>query len=741
MTAVSLPAHDDGARETLPVLMSVPLRPGCNRADLSRYGDQTWDLSPGVFRDNARRCHVTVHFSSIEDPAIADALRQFLHARLNVDLPGHRPRLQPAAVRGEANRALLFFNFVKADLGRFDLARVDQSLLDRFARSKRREGLRPVAVAVLLRVIFDLHELRRHLPTARLRIDPWPGRSPFSVAGARYIPGENRTPRIPEEIMTPLLAWSLRYVTHFAPDIFAARRELERLEARRSRLIAREAHLDQAERRARQRQRLTAYLTGLRRQGRGVPIWTGLYNAAVRTDPLTGEHLPPINYHLLHLHAGVDAQAEPAMHLSLTTGAPDLIAAAITELGTEVGGLDAPIAVDPGTRQPWRSRFDVKALALEEVMLQSAAYIVCAYLSGMRDSEIQAMKRGCLSIVRDEDGVILRHRIKSVAYKGKRGGGEQAEWVTIAPVADAVAVLEQLSERAGRARGTTTLWPVLSLRANTKTHVSAEIVRQINRFRDHLNQQFGSPDAPVIPPRPDGTPWRLTTRQFRRTIAWHIANRPFGTIAGMIQYKHASVAAFEGYAGSSRSGFRGEIEAQRALGQIDDILAYFDERQGGARLGGPAANRVGTGLDVVASELAPLPAMIADRQRLRTMLASLARTLHVGPLADCFFDPATALCLNRITQPGPPAPMISMCEPLRCPNACLTARHRASWQRGADEARMLLREKRLPEPQRVTLQAEVARIETVLAQIVPGTATPHAGVAGEEEEAGFRVTD
>jgi hypothetical protein len=29
----------------------------------------------------------------------------------------------------------------------------------------------------LLRVIFDLHELRRHLPTARLRIDPWPGRS------------------------------------------------------------------------------------------------------------------------------------------------------------------------------------------------------------------------------------------------------------------------------------------------------------------------------------------------------------------------------------------------------------------------------------------------------------------------------------------------------------------------------------------------------------------------------------
>jgi hypothetical protein len=26
------------------------------------------------------------------------------------------------------------------------------------------------------------------------------------------------------------------------------------------------------------------------------------------------------------------------------------------------------------------------------------------------------------------------------------------------------------------------------------------------------------------------------------------------------------------------------------------------------------------------------------------MLASLARTLHMGVLADCFFDPGTALC-------------------------------------------------------------------------------------------------
>ena len=207
--------------------------------------------------------------------------------------------------------------------------------------------------------------------------------------------------------------------------------------------------------------------------------------------------------------------------------------------------------------------------------------------------------------------------------------------------------------------------------AVTKTHLSSEVVRQLNAFRDHLNAAFGTPDAPAIPPGPDGQSWRITTRQFRRTIAWHIANRPFGTIAGMIQYKHASIAAFEGYAGTSASGFRAEVEAQRRLGQLDDLLDYFDRQQGAAALSGPAGPRIERTLDAVAANLAPLPAMIADRARLRVMLASLARTLHVGVLADCFFDPATALCLQRVAGTAATQPLTALCQPTRCPNAAI----------------------------------------------------------------------
>lgn len=701
-----------------PVLASAALKQGFDRSCLSRYGDASWDLGPAVFRENARRCHVTVHFGSVEDIGTREAIRELLYARLNVDLPGHRKKLPPACVRQIFNRARRFFEFVQVELGAVDLSRVDQQLLDRYARHLQSDcSRRPVIVGHLLEVPVDLYAFRDHLPSGGLRFQPWSGRAPARVAGYRHV-RENRTPRMPEDVIAPLLAWSIRYVTEFAPDILAARDELDRLETHCAKLVQSDQALDRKQRRARQRRRLMDYFERRRREERGVPIWGTAHNGATMRLPDTGDVSPPVNSHLLHLHIGIDARAESRMHIQLASGAPDLIDAAIRQLGVETGGMDTCISLLPETGLPWRPRFDAKTLAQEERMLQSAAYILCAYLTGMRDCEVQAMQRGCLAISRSEDGLIMRHRVRSVAYKGKSSHGEAADWVTIEPVAKAIDVLERLSFQAASARGLTTLWPVLAAKSVCKDHLSAEIVRQLNLYRDHLNELFGTINEPVIPNSSEGKPWRITTRQFRRTIAWHIANRPFGTIAGMIQYKHASVAAFEGYAGSSKSGFRAEVENQRALGQLDDLLVYFDERQIGSTLSGPAAPRISKALDAAAVELSPLPVMIADRARLRTMLASLARTLHVGVLADCFFDPGTALCLKQATNAdNNKMPLTVLCQPTRCPNACITARHRPAWARSADEARAVLKEKRLSSLQRSALQQDLARIEAVLDDI------------------------
>ena len=54
-----------------------------------------------------------------------------------------RSRLPPASVRQVFNRARRFFEFVSAELGRCDLDRVGQALLDRYAKTSTATGCRP----------------------------------------------------------------------------------------------------------------------------------------------------------------------------------------------------------------------------------------------------------------------------------------------------------------------------------------------------------------------------------------------------------------------------------------------------------------------------------------------------------------------------------------------------------------------------------------------------------------------
>ena len=710
-------AYDIEDRSTWPVLSHSPLRAGYDRAELSRYADEFWDLTPAVFRENARRCHCTVKFDTLPDPGLATMMRSYLHARRNVRLPGWAPPLPPASIRQAFNHVRPFFEFVLEELDTLDLPALDQALLDRYAKAVTASKARQPAVnALLLKPIWHLYHYRDHLPGGGLRFEPWPGHSSASVAGYSSRRDENRTARIPEPILAPLLSWALKYVQVFSTDIFAAGAEYSALADRADRLARNDLQRDKGDLHALQISRVKRWLAARGREGRGVPCWTQPMNKATR-DKIKDD---PVNWHLINLAAGVIVTENPSGHLRLRKSAHDLIARHIAIYGVERGGLDTPVSLNPDTNRPWRSGFDHLAVKREERMLQTAAYILCAYLTGMRDCEVQAMRPGCLDITRSEDGLIDRYRVRSTAYKWKRAEGVPADWITIEPVAEAIRVLEHLSKDACAFHGVDTLWPVLDIGRAGKPHVSAEIVRALNVFRDHVNAELvGKDRTNAIPTMHEGQPFKITTRQFRRTLAWHIANRPFGTIAGMIQYKHASVAAFEGYAGSSHSGFQRQMEQEHRLGQLDDILEYFDAHEIGDAFGGPAAPRLKTTLREAAQHLGPLPARIADRGRLRTMLSDLARTLHIGILADCFFDPATALCLKSAA--GQTKPQTALCQPTKCPNACIRARHLPAWQEAEDEVSTLLKEKRLSAAQRASLKAERTRIRGVIGRTSRGS--------------------
>ena len=172
MNSAPAPRLENSVRNDVPCLATAPLRPGFDRRDLSRYGDASWDLGPAVFRENARRCHVTVHFDA--DPGCGGRTRaagvslcatQRRSPWLSAALAArqHSASFQPRApllgVCSDRTRAPAISR------------RVDQSLLDRLCQiTTGRAASPPIVCAQLLEVVFDLHAYRAHLPTAGLQI-------------------------------------------------------------------------------------------------------------------------------------------------------------------------------------------------------------------------------------------------------------------------------------------------------------------------------------------------------------------------------------------------------------------------------------------------------------------------------------------------------------------------------------------------------------------------------------------
>jgi hypothetical protein len=82
-----------------------------------------------------------------------------------------------------------------------------------------------------------------------------------------------------------MLSWSLRYIVDFAPDILAARAELDRLAARARRI---DVHTARGARTvvAVVSQRLGAYLRARRAAGRGIPVWPDDAHVFSKLDPV-----------------------------------------------------------------------------------------------------------------------------------------------------------------------------------------------------------------------------------------------------------------------------------------------------------------------------------------------------------------------------------------------------------------------------------------------------------------------
>jgi len=176
---------------------------------------------------------------------------------------------------------------------------------------------------------------------------------------------------------------------------------------------------------------------------------------------------------------------------------------------------------------------------------------------------------------------------------------------------------------------------------------------------------------------------------------------------------------FEGYAGTSASGFAAEVEAEQATARLDYLHDLYRDWDTGDPAGGGAARRIGAEFARIHAELGDLPGTIASTARLRTMLEHLALTLHPGVLGDCFFQPDVAVCLKRAKPSGTrrPLPMLNSC--LSCPNARRTPAHLPRLEQARDQARQALDEtgrRPLPPLQRAALHDHLDQLDQLITQ-------------------------
>ena len=661
-----------------------------------RFGDRVWDVRPFVPRSTRL---TRVDFGLIGDPWQERTVREFLYSRINHASPVGRSRTARPMKLTRLQREFWLARTVLRDLaaaGAPRLADAERRHLDQVLAGWKQSGSAAERAGTL-------KHLAAHGPflTDALAITPWPGRTAAQVTGDPRS-GENSTLRIPEHITAPLIQAAVFYVTTAAGDIIAARAEVAALRH------AREAA--PVKTRGQARAAVEALIAQRRAAGRGVPAVPARSAHNHRGAPVADGIIQAPNEKFIALLAG----------LRWTTRKHrDLLAAAAAELGYEAGGLDTPMSPWPVTGRPWRPGMDPAAVHTETSYLRTACWIVIAYLSGMRDAEVRELGRDCAFTEPGADGRD-RFKLRGRVFKERRLSGDEAEWVVLDAVHHAVNVLLQIND------DPTHLFGYTSGPGVTRARLIGKMPERISEFAAHANVLFSGPGELFIPGQPGGdggnageaAPWAFTTPQFRRTVAWHIAHQPFGIIAGARQYQHAETAMFEGYAGTSSSGFAAEVAAEQATARLDYAEELYRDWDTQGPSGGGAAKTINTEFARIRSELADLPGTAAGPARLRTMLTHLATTLHPGVLGDCFYRPGQALCADRAQPAGEPLPMLNTC--LHCPNARRSGKHLPRLQQARDQARDALTaagRRALPPLQKAALDGHLNQLDQLITQI------------------------
>jgi len=526
------------------------------------------------------------------------------------------------------------------------------------------------------RVLYALRDVILGAPVE----DPWPSAALSPIAGRFARSGELATQPVDPDTYFSMLNAALAYVNVFSEDIIQGMANLE-ASAARLKLRGREWRVEDA---------INTFFNDATRP---VPMRT-LPGFGASDD----DWKYAINWTELERHIS-DNDRQGAFISTRPLGV-ERRARVIRKAQaghTVIGGVVVPQARLDGREEPWSQGLDRTQLGNERRMLREACYLVIASLTMMRDSEIQEIRKGSITIYQGSPA------IKSPLLKHQKTRPFVYWWIT-EPVKRAIQVLEQISPHPTHIFSTSRV----SKHARLGTEDMGGFFSSggIRRFRTNINSTADRTGLAPISDQP------LTAHMLRRTMALITEWERGGQVAAMHQLKHSHVTeranALTGQytAGSERwaeelQQRRAESDAQRAL----DNLALTSTNLPI----GPGAGRFDGALRAPA-------AVLDDRARARLLRQSFP-ALRLGTANLCLGDPSVAECLTKQERDSGYEVRPTLCVPSRCANSVVLPIHHQLWRAEEQILQSLQETPKLSKHGRAMIQArldDVVRITKAL---------------------------
>ena len=334
----------------------------------------------------------------------------------------------------------------------------------------------------------------------------------------------------------------------------------------------------------------------------------------------------------------------------------------------------------------------VRQLNKELNYLQTACFVLIAFATGMRVSEILSLRVGCCETQKESgqaDLVWLRSRVFKMQGVPE---GRRAKWLGGPICAKAVRVLERLGRRVRRKVKAPYLW--LPIPSFSKPREPEPLIALAMRLRlKSFVAMLGLKDE-------SGRSFHLHTHMFRRTFARHVARHDTTNLLALQEhFKHASLWLTDYYVGSDLELWTLMMEEEEKL-----FFESFDKALRAEHLAGPGGIVLKKRIDEAMAQ-GRLPREFRGeagshlrKEMIRNLVESGQRVYPCAASNYCWFRPESALC----TQGN--QPLLRRCNPGACTNSIIAPAHKPYWEKVQRDCEGLLELKPQAEPYQKALR-------------------------------------